>query len=104
MEGYSHRECTEKQSAINNLHYSKEKHKFEEAQRGSARKAKTARTEDDEDYVNTRSANIEDSSPMEGFAREGEGTDAQLWSATLALSACRGRETLGRKALHLQGE
>jgi hypothetical protein len=79
MGGYIHRECTEKkQSAINNLHYSKEKHKFEEAQRGGARKAKTAHTKDDEDSVNTRSANTEDSSPMEGFAREGEGTDAAL--------------------------
>jgi hypothetical protein len=39
---------------------------------------KTARTEDDEDYVNKRSANIEDSFRMEGFAREGEGTDAAL--------------------------
>jgi hypothetical protein len=28
--------------------------------------------------LNTRSANIEGSSPMEGFVREGEGTDAAL--------------------------
>ena len=56
-----------------------EGHKSEEAQRGGARKAKTARTEDDEDYVNhTGSTNTEDSSPMEGFVREGEGTDAAL--------------------------
>jgi hypothetical protein len=79
MGGHSHRECTEKQRTTNNLHYSKEKHKFEEAQRGGARKAKTACTEDDEDYVNhTGSTNTEDSSPMEGFVREGEGTDAAL--------------------------
>jgi hypothetical protein len=36
-----------------NLRYSKEKHKFEEAQRGGARKAKTARTEDGEKITST---------------------------------------------------
>jgi hypothetical protein len=39
MEGCSHGECTEKQRPTNNTHFFKEKHKFEEAQRGGARKA-----------------------------------------------------------------
>jgi hypothetical protein len=69
------------------LHYSKEKHKSEEgpkeAQRGGARKAKTARTEYDEDYVNTRSANIEDRrSPMEGAPLAKARALMQLWSAS----------------------
>jgi hypothetical protein len=57
-----------------------EKHNFEEAQRGGAgaRKVKTARIEKDEACVTTYFASIEDSLPMEGFLREGEGTDAAL--------------------------